>query len=44
MHCIIKFLGIGFLLVLNNVKSSKIKTQKWEKASIKPKAINLGFI
>jgi len=27
MHCIIKFLGIGFSLILNNVKNSKVKTQ-----------------
>jgi len=44
MHCIIKFLGIGFSLILNNVKNSKVKTQKWKKDSIKLIAINLGFV
>jgi hypothetical protein len=34
MHCIIKFLGIGFSLILNNVKNSKVKTQKWKKDSV----------
>lgn len=28
MHFIIKFLGIGFSLILNNVKNSKGKRQK----------------
>jgi len=34
MHCIIKFLGIGFSLILNNVKNSKVKRQKWKKDSV----------
>jgi len=38
MHFIIKFLGIGFSLILNNGKTQKSKRKNGEKDSIKLKA------